>query len=191
MLTRVTELTTQEHGRSAEFVLTARAVEPSCSGAIYITAKGAQRIADLCRPVFDAIDAMYASLIRKGWLEAYLLKEPVFYKDQARAASSAQARADGKVSSGTSHRGDTYGSREEAGKRHREQEEAGRAGMGWGSAGGHGGEEEEAYRCHQPLVAKPVCYELEAADATQLRELRDVELRQVWMCLGGVECGVH
>ena len=52
-------------------------------------------------------------------------------------------------------------------------------------------EEEEAYRCHQPLVAKPVCYELEAADATQLRELRDVELRQVWMCLGGVECGVH
>jgi hypothetical protein len=59
----------------------ARAVRPSCSAAILFTVKGAQRVADLCWPVFDVIDRMYPSLIRAGWLEAYILTPPVFYQD--------------------------------------------------------------------------------------------------------------
>jgi hypothetical protein len=59
----------------------ARAVRPSCSAAILFTVKGAQRVANLCWPVFDVIDRMYPSLIRTGWLEAYILTPPVFYQD--------------------------------------------------------------------------------------------------------------
>jgi hypothetical protein len=59
----------------------ARAVRPSCSAAILFTVKGAQRIADLCWPVFDVIDRMYPNLIRTGWLEAYILTPPLFYQD--------------------------------------------------------------------------------------------------------------
>jgi hypothetical protein len=59
----------------------ARAVRPSCSAAILFTVKGAQRVADLCLPIFDVIDRMYPKLIRAGWLEAYILTPPLFYQD--------------------------------------------------------------------------------------------------------------
>ena len=59
----------------------ARAVRPSCSAAVLFTVQGAQRVADLCWPIFDVIDRMYPSLIRAGWLEAYILTPPLFYQD--------------------------------------------------------------------------------------------------------------
>jgi hypothetical protein len=58
----------------------ARARKPACSGAIFFTAKGAQRVADLCWPVFDVIDRMYPILIQRGWLEAYILTPAAFYQ---------------------------------------------------------------------------------------------------------------
>jgi hypothetical protein len=42
-----------------------RAVEPSCSAAILFTVQGARKVANLCLPIFDAIDRMYPILIRK------------------------------------------------------------------------------------------------------------------------------
>lgn len=65
--------------KSAHFRL-ALAAEPSCSAAIYFSARGARRVAQLCLPVNDVIDRMYPNLIRKGWLEAYLLTPPAFFQ---------------------------------------------------------------------------------------------------------------
>ena len=59
-----------------------RASQPSCSAAIYFSAKGAKRVSDLCDPVNDVIDRMYPFLIRRGWLEAYLLTPPAFFQDR-------------------------------------------------------------------------------------------------------------
>lgn len=42
-----------------------RAAEPSCSGAILFTVQGARKVAELCLPIFDAVDRMYPVLIRK------------------------------------------------------------------------------------------------------------------------------
>jgi len=64
-----------------QFPRLAKASRPSCSAAILFTAKGAQRVARSCFPIFDVIDRMYPSLIRKGRLEAYLLSPPAFYQD--------------------------------------------------------------------------------------------------------------
>ena len=57
-----------------------RAFGPSCAAAILFTAKGARKVADLCFPVFDVIERMYPALIRKGWLEAYIMIPPAFYQ---------------------------------------------------------------------------------------------------------------
>jgi len=64
-----------------QFPRLAKAWRPSCSAAILFTVKGAQRVAQHCFPIFDVIDRMYPSLIRKGWLEAYVLSPPAFYQD--------------------------------------------------------------------------------------------------------------
>jgi hypothetical protein len=58
----------------------ARAFEPSCAAAIFFTAQGARKVAELCLPVFNVIDRMYPHLIRKGWLEAYLMAPSAFYQ---------------------------------------------------------------------------------------------------------------
>jgi hypothetical protein len=58
----------------------ARAFEPSCAAAIFFTAQGARKVAELCLPVFHVIDRMYPHLIRKGWLEAYLMAPSAFYQ---------------------------------------------------------------------------------------------------------------
>jgi hypothetical protein len=60
----------------------ARAHAPSCSAAVYFTAKGAARVASLALPVFDAIDRMYQYLIVTRLLEAYLVTPPLFYQDR-------------------------------------------------------------------------------------------------------------
>ena len=65
----------------ARYPLLARAFEPSCSAAIYFTANGARRVATLAFPVFDVIDTMYPHLIRKGWLEAYVMQPPAFFQN--------------------------------------------------------------------------------------------------------------
>ena len=67
----------------------ARAFEPHCSAAVFFTAQGARKVADLCLPVFNSIDKMYPHLIRKGWLEAYVMTPSAFY--QARVPSDARA----------------------------------------------------------------------------------------------------
>ena len=60
----------------------ARAYAPSCSAAVYFTAKGAARVASLALPVFDVIDRMYQYLIATRLLEAYLVTPPLFYQDR-------------------------------------------------------------------------------------------------------------
>jgi hypothetical protein len=60
----------------------ARAHAPSCSAAVYFTAKGAARVASLALPVFDVIDRMYQYLIVTRLLEAYLVTPPLFYQDR-------------------------------------------------------------------------------------------------------------
>ena len=67
--------------RSAHFRL-ARAVEPSCSAAIFFSARGAKRVSELCSPVNDVIDRMYPNLISKGWLEAYIMTPPALFQDR-------------------------------------------------------------------------------------------------------------
>jgi hypothetical protein len=66
----------------------ARASEPSCSAAILFTAQGARKVATLCLPVFDAVDRMYPQLIRKGWLEAYVMTPAAFYQVCVSSASA-------------------------------------------------------------------------------------------------------
>ena len=61
----------------------ARAHAPSCSAAVYFTAKGAARVASLALPVFDVIDRMYQYLIATRLLEAYIVTPPLFYQDKA------------------------------------------------------------------------------------------------------------
>ena len=58
----------------------ARAYAPSCCAAVYLTARGARRLAALILPVFDVIDRMYQYLVQAGLLEAYVAVPPLFYQ---------------------------------------------------------------------------------------------------------------
>jgi hypothetical protein len=66
---------------SYRFPLWARTSGPSCNAAIIFTKKGALRISLLCRSVFWGSDNMYASMIRAGLLEAYVITPTVFLQD--------------------------------------------------------------------------------------------------------------
>ena len=59
----------------------ARAVKPLCSAAIAYSRAGAQRVLDLCVPIFDGIDGMLPALVANGSLSALTASPPAFYQD--------------------------------------------------------------------------------------------------------------
>jgi hypothetical protein len=72
---------------SAAYPRLARAQSPSCAAAIFFSAKGARKVADMCLPILDVIDRMYPALIASGNLEAYVAVPPLFYQDHRFASN--------------------------------------------------------------------------------------------------------
>jgi hypothetical protein len=66
---------------SYRYPLWARTSGPSCNAAIIFTKKGARRLSLLCRSIFWGSDNMYASMIRAGLLEAYVITPTAFLQD--------------------------------------------------------------------------------------------------------------
>jgi O-methyltransferase len=58
-----------------------RAHKPACAGSIIFTRKGARRVLRRMQPIFLALDNMYAELILRGELEAYLAAPPILFQD--------------------------------------------------------------------------------------------------------------
>mmetsp|Transcript_17894 Transcript_17894/g.27670 ORF Transcript_17894/g.27670 Transcript_17894/m.27670 type:complete len:624 (+) Transcript_17894:263-2134(+) len=54
---------------------------PFCAASIVFTLKGARKILELCRPVWQSIDSMYAILTGHGFLEVYAPKPQIFFQD--------------------------------------------------------------------------------------------------------------
>jgi hypothetical protein len=73
--------TCSERKFSYHYPLWARTTGPSCNAAIIFTKKGARRISLICRSIFWGSDNMYASMIRAGLLEAYVITPTVFLQD--------------------------------------------------------------------------------------------------------------
>jgi glycosyltransferase involved in cell wall biosynthesis len=59
----------------------ARTTGPSCNSAMIFTKKGARRVTLICRYIFWGSDKMYASMIRAGLLEAYVITPHAFLQD--------------------------------------------------------------------------------------------------------------
>lgn len=55
---------------------------PQCSASIIFSKKGAIRVIELCRPLFDGIDLMYPQLISEGKLRAYMMSPIIFEQDE-------------------------------------------------------------------------------------------------------------
>lgn len=66
---------------------------PSCTAAVLYSRRGAQRILEAARPVFDAYDQMLPRLIADGTVRAALATPPLFYQDGLWAPEPSSPRA--------------------------------------------------------------------------------------------------